>query len=558
MSKIGQLLESAKSVEDRTKVMHKLVDKWEPWGLLEGCNANEYDKAQMALLLENELKQVLVEATIATNNGGASFTAGAGEQWAGIALPMARKVFGDITSKEFLGNQPLNMPFGLIYYLDFKYGANQPGSIPGTRFNQGDSIYGNTFTSTIQPNVDAFGGLYGSGRFGYSTNEYNAVVTSGSITATTSSLVDVNFNGLVSASVATGGWRTLNIQTASVVIPNFDTTAVRSFMFTGSGVNEAVVYPEFTSYNATFDRLTLVVSGSVSANATGSNISVPVTVYYSIATKDNLRGDFETTDSRPLTGSAEIPSIDIAPRSEYIAAKTRKLKYSYTQEAQQDYNAFQSIDIEAESTSVLTEYISKEIDLECLDLVNNAAANTSEVWSAMNNRFFNKSNNTFSDLAAGATGYYNSQGQWFETLGYQIEKVSKIIHAKTQRGEATVMMCGPRISAIVESIGGFAASTNGKGSEYTVGTKETGKFKGKYKLIVNSYMNDNVILMAYKGASLVDVGGVFAPYVPLISTPLVYDPITFKMSKGLSTRYGKKITQSQYFGKVYVADLDKV
>ena len=132
--------------------------------------------------------------------------------------------------------------------------------------------------------------------------------------------------------------------------------------------------------------------------------------------------------------------------------------------------------------------------------------------------------------------------------------MSKKIHAKTQRGEATVLMCGPSISAIIESIPGFSASGNGK--EYTVGTKEAGKFKGKYKVIVNSYMTDNQILMAYKGSSLTDVGGVFAPYIPLISTPLVYDPVTFKMSKGLSTRYAKKITQAQYFGKVFVSDLN--
>lgn len=544
MSKITQLLESAKTVEDRSKSMLGLVDKWEPWGLLEGCDANPYDKGHMALLLENQIKQVLVESTIQTNLGGASFATGAGEQWAGIALPMARKVFGDLTSKEFFGNQPMNMPYGLIFYLDFKYGNNQPSLNGGSRFNQGDSIYGNTFTSQVQPNVDPLGGLYGSGRFGYSINEYNAIVPTASINVASASMADINYNGLVSSSLAV--LKKITIASASVVLPNFDKDAVRSFVATGSTVSEANLLPEFSSYNATFDTLTLVTSGSYTL--------APLTVYYSIATKDNLRGDFETTDARPLTGSAEIPSIDIAPRSEYIAAKTRKLKYSFTQEAQQDYNAFQSLNIEEESTAVLTEYISKEIDLELIDLAAAAGANTSEVWSAKSNRFFDKTTNTFTDAAAGSGGYYNSQGEWFQTLGYAIEKVSKKIHAKTQRGEATVLMCGPSISAIIESIPGFSASGNGK--EYTVGTKEAGKFKGKYKVIVNSYMTDNQILMAYKGSSLTDVGGVFAPYIPLISTPLVYDPVTFKMSKGLSTRYAKKITQAQYFGKVFVSDLN--
>jgi hypothetical protein len=549
-SKIGQLLESARTIDDRTKVMEGLISKWEKWGLLEGCDNNPHDKKQMALLLENQLKQVVKEAAIVTNNGGSTFTAGAGEQWAGIALPMARKVFGDITSKEFLSNQPMSIPYGLIFYLDFKYGANQPGSIPGTRFNQGDSIYGNTFTSTIQPNVNPLGGLYGAGRFGYSINEYSAVVATGSVTATTASFTDVNYNGIVSASVAAGNLRKITVASASVVLPNLDTTAVRSFVATGSGISEAVLLPEFTSYNSTFDTLAFVTSGSYTAS--------PITVYYSYATKDNLRGDFESTDARPLTGSAEIPSIDIAPRSEYLATKTRKLKYSFTQEAQQDYVAFQGVDIEAESNTVLSEYISKEIDLELLEKVSQAGNNTVEVWSALNNRFFNKSTNAFEDRAAGATGYYNSQTEWFETLGTQIRKVSRMIHAKTQRGEATVLMTTPLVSAIIESIGGFASTSDGSKMEYTVGTKEVGKLHGQYKLIVNSYMQENTIVMAYKGSSLVDCGGVFAPYVPLVSTPLVYDPITFKMSKGLLTRYASKITLAQYFGKVLIADLDKI
>lgn len=553
MSKITQLLESARTVEDRSKIMQNLVSKWEATGLLEGaaCQQNSYDKPQMALLLENQAKQVLVESTIQTNLGGASFSVGAGEQWAGIALPMARKVFGDISSKEFLANQPMNMPYGLIFYLDFKYGANQPGSVPGTRFNQGSSIYGNTFTSQVQPNVDPFGGLYGSGRFGYSINEYTAVVPTASVTVATASFADVNYNGLVSASIATGTWTKVTVASASVVLPNLDTTAVRGFVATGSSINEAVLFPEFTSYNNTFDTLTFIVTGSGYTQS-------PVTVYYSIATKDNLRGDFESTDARPLTGSAEIPSIDISPRSEYIAAKTRKLKYSYTQEAQQDYNAFQNINIDEESTTVLSEYISKEIDLENLELINQAAANTSEVWSALNNRFFNKTTGQFEDRAAGATGYYNSQGEWFQTLGTAMTKVSANIHAKTQRGEANVAMCGPKIAAIIKSMAGYSNDSNGVKAEFTIGTKEIGKLHGQYKLIVNSYMQDNVILMAYKGSSLVDAGGVFAPYVPLVSTPLVYDPVTFKLSKGLFTRYAKKITLAQYFGKVYVADLDKI
>lgn len=560
MSKLQQLLESAKTFEDRSKVMNGLIAKWEPYGLLEGaaCNQTQYDKGHMALILENELKRILVETTN-TNSGGSHFAAGSGEQWAGIALPMVRKVFGEITSKEFLSNQPMNMPYGLVFYLDFRYSNSSPGAFNGgTRFNAGDSIYGNTFTSSITNNVDPFGGLYGAGRFGYSINDYNATVPTASVTAATASFADVNFNGYYSASISSGSLTKVTIASASVNISNLDVTAVRSFVFTSSAVKDSILLPEFTSYNQTFDQLQIIVSGSVATNVSSSVVSGPISVYYSIKTKDNLRGDFENTAAAPLTGSNAIPSIDISPRSEDITAKTRKLKYSYTQEAQQDYQTFQSIDIEAESTSLLSEYISKEIDLELLDLINQAANETTAVWSARSNRFFDPTTNTFSDQAAGSGGYYNSQGEWFETLGTKIQQVSRKIHAKTQRGEANVLMCGPVIAAVIESISGYTSNSDGTKMEYAFGSKEAGKLKGKYKIIVNSYMQENTILMAFKGTNFLDTGGVFAPYIPLISTPLVYDPTTFQMNKGLMTRYGKRILLPQFFGKVWVADLQSV
>ena len=119
-------------------------------------------------------------------------------------------------------------------------------------------------------------------------------------------------------------------------------------------------------------------------------------------------------------------------------------------------------------------------------------------------------------------------------------------------------MVGPRIASIIESIAGFSAGTDGSKIEYAFGSKEAGKLNGKYKVIVNTYMQENVVLMGFKGSNYLDSGGVFAPYIPLISTPLIYDPTTFKMTKMLSTRYAKKLTLKNFFGKVFVADLDNL
>ena len=99
----------------------KLVGKWEKTGLLEGLN-EDFQKSGMATLLENQARQLIQEnsATGGTSNGS---TAGANsEEWSGVALPLVRRIFGEIAAQDFVSVQPMNLPSGLVFYLDFKYG----------------------------------------------------------------------------------------------------------------------------------------------------------------------------------------------------------------------------------------------------------------------------------------------------------------------------------------------------------------------------------------------------------------------------------------------------
>ena len=100
----------------------RLANKWEETGLLEGMN-NDVEKNNMSMILENQAKQLVVEQS--QTGTGASFNAGQGEQWAGVALPLVRKVFGQIAAKEFVSVQPMNLPSGLVFFLDFQYGTDK-------------------------------------------------------------------------------------------------------------------------------------------------------------------------------------------------------------------------------------------------------------------------------------------------------------------------------------------------------------------------------------------------------------------------------------------------
>lgn len=543
---VKQLLESSNDFQTQSSYSKKLVKKWEATGLLEGRDMSApYAKEHMAIMLENQAKRILVEAS-QTGTGG-TFTAGQGEQWAGVALPLVRKVFAEISAKEFLSVQPMSLPTGLVFFLEFKYGTQQPtiGSGANSRFDSDESMYGTTNVKDVDP----FGGLYGAGRFGYGTNDLTA---SAIFQITTASYADVNFNSNLSASVAAGVVRKLTVTGSTTALPSFDTLGVRSFVVTGSGFSEANTFAEFTSYNSVSNQLSFIVSSSAGFT-TGSSLTGAV--YYSVQPRDNNRGDFEDRESRPLTGSAAIPEINVELRSEEVAAKTKKLKAKWTPEFSQDLNAYQSLDAEAELTSTISEYVSMEIDLELIDMMI-SAANTTDVWSVVSNRFYNKATGTFTDAAAGAGGYYNTQGQWFQTLGTKIQSVARQIHAKTLRGQANVLMCGPKVSTIIESIPGYAADTDGSKMEYAMGTQKIGQLNSRYKVIVNPYMQENAILMAYKGSQFLETGAAFCPYIPLIMTPLVYDPETFTPRKGLMTRFAKKILRPEFFGKVFVADLN--
>jgi hypothetical protein len=196
-----------------------------------------------------------------------------------------------------------------------------------------------------------------------------------------------------------------------------------------------------------------------------------------------------------------------------------------------------------------------EIDLEILDmLIQNAY--TTDYWSAVNNQQWNGT--AFAQTSATTGGFYNTQGGWFQTIGTKLQKVSNKIHQLTLRGGANFMVVSPSVSTILESIPGFAADGDGDKMEYNFGIQKIGSLNSRYKVYKNPYMTENVILLGYKGAQFLECGAVFAPYVPLIMTPLLYDPSTFTPRKGLMTRYAKKMIRPDYYAKIYVAGLETV
>ena len=555
---INQLLESANPWQSMQSDAVRLSKKWGKSGLLEGLRT-ETDKNNMSLILENQAKQLVVEQS-QTGATSATFTPGTGAQYAAVALPLVRKVFGQIAAKEFVSVQPMSLPAGLVFFLDFQYGTNGKEI-----FQQGQSLYGQN--STNFGNF-ASGGLYGAGRFGYSTNQFSSSLTASvsGFTAQTASWADLQWGGQFSGSLDANGCVTTIIKVTvptSSISSVIDTNGVRAFAISGS--NGVPTLPNNLPQYTTFDGTN--VNFFVSASTIANNFTGSYVVFYNKVTNFNTAGDFE--DGNPYavpndisSSVIAIPEINVQMRSETISAKTKKLKAQWTPEFAQDLNAYQSIDAEAELTSMLSEYISLEIDLEILDmLISNVPSGNIEYWSAKVGAQIVQPGTAFANYSENNTGgLFYTQMSWFQTIGIKLQKVSNNIHQRTLRGGANFMVVSPAVATILESIPGFAADTDGAADkmEYAFGVQKVGALNSRYKVYKNPYMLENQILLGLRGTQFLETGAVYAPYIPLIMTPLVYDPQTFTPRKGIMTRYAKKMVRPEFYGKVIVNDLNVI
>ena len=572
---LNSLLESANPYHSMQSDAAKLAGKWEKTGLLEGLDGAH--KNNMGIILENQAKQLVVESS---QTGGGSASSGTfqsqtavniGGQWAGVALPLVRKVFGQIAAKEFVSVQPMNLPSGLVFFLDFQYGNDK------APFSSGDSLYGNGSSALNPFGNDSQGGLYGAGRFSYSTQLTSSKIASVGVVSGSWSDFDFNSDYSGSAAAIAADWRVVTFNTSS--IPFVDPWAVKSFgIYSGSAYTVAgsgdggMQLPAFSRYSGG-STIAFVVSASYLPNNDTTDI---FTVSSSLQPTDRYRGDFEAGNPKPnvnndqgngangaITGSGGqgccpeqvIPEINVQMKSSAIVAKTKKLKAVWTPEFAQDLNAYHSLDAEAELTSIMSEYISLEIDQEILAMLIESAGAGDEYWSAQNNLAINENG-----VVNNALGFFNSQGQWFQTLGTKVQKLSNIIHQRTLRGGANFMVCSPSVATIIESIPGFASNSDGDAAKmsYAFGVQKAGSMNGRYQVYKNPYMTDNTILLGYRGGQFLEAGAVFAPYIPLIMTPMVYDPTTFTPRKGLLTRYAKKMLRPEFYGRIYVSNLNTI
>ncbi len=572
-----------------------LLNKWSQTGLLEGLN-NEQSKHTMARLLENQAKELLREAS--------TLAAGDVEGFAAVAFPIVRRVFAGLIANDLVSVQPMSLPSGLIFFLDFTYGDSENAvAVSGDRLGntQGGttSIYGTDKVgagvidgvSLVGSSKEDGSGPGRSGMTGYAysspSGSNNAALTDGAggMDMKAAFTLDGNVSeanrklikydpDLLAITDSSKGVIVIDIEEEEISAkvsegdPDFDNLsafildAAAAQAYSDAAGAAILQIRRLTALASADDAATtekavrvVFVGGTVTAGTLTSTTAIPANKL-TFPVKDKLNNVGASSiggvvgDLFELENNGAIPEIDIKVDSTAITAQTKKLKAKWTPELGQDLNAYHNLDAEVELTSILSEQIALEIDREILaDLVNGATAAV-YYWSRSPGLFVNRETGAEIGQTSAAPDFTGTVSEWYETLIETINDVSAQIHRKTLRGGANFVVCSPEVANILEFTSGFRANVTADADRGDIGAVKVGALSRKFDVIVDPYFPRQVILVGRKGNSFLESGYVYAPYVPLQTTPTIFGPEDFVPRKGVMTRYAKKMVRPDMYGLV--------
>jgi hypothetical protein len=415
-----------------------------------------------------------------------------------ILIPMIRRIIPGTIATEIVGVQPMQGPVGLVYTMRYRYGEGV--NVPGA------GTPGNPWS----PNP--------AGNFGN--------ITAGDEMFGNNPVLRQFYSGNAGAAVADGGAP----QPAGA-----------------SGIANAAADEADIQANAS--------RGAWPSSLPAHNTSL-FGPYGPDAIGQSYAGRLYGGSGSFIEGSGgRVVKLEVV--SQAVEAGTRKLQAGWTIEAMQDLKAQHGLDLESELTQVVSAEIVQEIDSEILsDLL--ALAGTVAAFD-------------YATIGLGPQYQPAYLGDRFANLGIIINAVANEIARKTRRGPGNFIVVSPMVVSLLQSAAKsvFAPAVSGsfKGPNNTMlvgtlnGTIKVYSYLWNQVSGLSAAAND-VILVGYKGGNgETDTGYFYCPYIPLMSSGVVINPVTFQPVVSMMTRYGKTaFTQTQtslgnsadYYGKINV------
>ncbi len=578
---MGHLLNSGEvgniGLEHLKQIRSKTINKWNKIGFLEGLKGHV--RENIAQLYENQASSLLNESTSANSSG--SFET--------VVFPIVRRVFSKLLANDIVSVQAMNMPIGKLFFFVPKTSSTQVplnGSNGGANGSLPECVISgcsSATTITAFREKSLYDLYYNDGLFDASKGTAT-VIDAGEGAGYYGAIVSANGETVVTAfadqPLAADGSR----RSITMCITGFSTT--NAGRLTGPDGNEMDTETFLASLKVVNGASAIVAGDGSNNNVIDANAEVPfrlVTQKYgkgivsyddictpagcllveldlktpacvscSAKTFDGYIGATDDSTSgatfavswmryESLEFATEMGEVSFELDEVVVSVTERKLRATWSPELAQDVSAFHNIDAEAELTALLSEQVAAEIDREILRDIRKGAA-----WQ------LRWDYNGWKRTSSGGFNAY-TQKEWNQTLITRINQISAQIHKSTLRGGANFIVVSSEVSAIFDDLEYFHVSNaSPEQDQYNMGIEKVGSLGGRYTVYRDPYAPANSIIIGHKGKSLLDTGYIYAPYVPLQLTPTLQNPFNFAPTKGIMTRYAKKMVNNRFYGVVTV------
>lgn len=577
-------------LDAQKKIRESIQQRWDSLGFTAGLTG--YVKETVATLYENEAKHLLGEATASDNSG--SFET--------VVFPLIRRVFSKLLANDIVSVQAMNLPIGKLFFIlpvtsQREEGVNEAGEITGSH----KGLMGYERTNRNTGEVEK--------RFYLPDDVVNSGATV--VQFMEKSLYDLFYNDFLfdqskgKVTIHVGGAAAV-VMTAGGISPVTGTLETYAQHNDGTIRNLMIEVSGFSSYNAgkltgpdgnemdteTFlASLKVVTKTAIAAVSGTAAFAMLENVPFRVVTQKYGKGIveygtpcdaqgkmyIEVDLAKPANGTedgytgvapaslsgltanaafeiawaqydsleleTEIGEVSFKLDSVTVSVEERKLRATWSPELSQDVSAFHNIDAETELTAILSEQIAGEIDREILRDLRKAAP-----WQA---RF---DVNGWRRIGGFSTNY--TQKDWNQELITKVNQISAQIHKSTLRGGANFIVVSAEISALLNNLEYFhVTDASADQDSYNMGIERVGSLQGRYQVYVDPYSPAYSLIVGHKGKSMLDTGYIYAPYVPMVLTPTMYNPMNFAPVKGIMTRFAKKVVNNRYYGHVRVDGL---
>lgn len=516
-----------------------ITNRWESIGLLEGLDG--HIKENCAQLFENQLSNMINESTDSASSG----------QFETVAFPVIRRVFAKLLANDLVSVQALNLPIGKLYYINPKVSVR----VSGTDHTSPDGAYSNAATagSSTQFETRSLYDAFYASEYG---DEGDSLfdISKGRFTEQSVALDSTPYSsGNAQTTLTVSGFTTTNqgelIGPAGV--PMDTESFLASLKITSDvALNAPAEYAEDSIAAGEPIPVNVKVQkyGQAMVDANGDLLINIDTTYFdgqnyvglTAGSAPSFTAEYRVYDD--LEEDSEMAEVTFGLDEVTVSVETRKMRSQWTPELAQDVSAFHNIDAEAELTALLSEQMAAEIDREILRDLRRGAAWTLK-WD-------------YNGLRKQTAPYYGTQKDYNQVLMTKINQISAQIHKAVLRGGASWVVVSPEISAVLDDLEYFHVSNAApEQDKYNMGIEKIGVLSNRYQVYRDPYAPANTMLIGHKGSSILESGYIYAPYVPMQLTPVMYNPFDFKPIRGIMTRYAKKMILNRYYGKILVQGL---